>query len=91
MHGRSIARMLRITIQDGPEALTFQVEGKLIGQWAKITGKSSTPPSRPLYCTGRPKNSALLLDLTAWRRWQASKKTVPGTQAQLQTGNIWAL
>jgi outer membrane protein len=27
--------MLRITIQNGPEALTFRVEGKLIGQWAK--------------------------------------------------------
>jgi len=47
--------MPRITIQDNPEALTFQVEGKLIGQWAKITGKSSTPPSRPLYRTGRRK------------------------------------
>ena len=27
--------MLKITIHDGPEALTFQVEGKLIGAWAK--------------------------------------------------------
>jgi outer membrane protein TolC len=27
--------MLKITIRDGPEALTFQVEGKLIGAWAK--------------------------------------------------------
>ncbi len=28
-------RMLKITIHDGPETLTFQVEGKLIGAWAK--------------------------------------------------------
>jgi hypothetical protein len=28
-------RMLKITIHDGPEALTFPVEGKLIGAWAK--------------------------------------------------------
>jgi outer membrane protein len=27
--------MLRITTQDRPEALTFLVEGKLVGQWAK--------------------------------------------------------
>ncbi len=27
--------MLKITIQDGPAALTFQVEGKLVGDWAK--------------------------------------------------------
>jgi hypothetical protein len=27
--------MLRITIQDSPEVLTFLVEGKLVGQWAK--------------------------------------------------------
>ena len=27
--------MLKITIHDSPEALTFQVEGKLIGDWAK--------------------------------------------------------
>src|SRR3984893_1840047 len=28
-------RMLKITIHDSPEALTFQVEGKLMGGWAK--------------------------------------------------------
>ncbi len=27
--------MLRITVLDNPEALTFQVEGKLVGQWAR--------------------------------------------------------
>src|SRR5450755_2805493 len=27
--------MLKITVHDSPEALTFQVEGKLIGAWAK--------------------------------------------------------
>ena len=34
IHGRT-TRMLKITIHDAPEALTFQVEGKLIGAWAK--------------------------------------------------------
>ena len=27
--------MLRITMQDSPEAVTFLVEGKLVGEWAK--------------------------------------------------------
>lgn len=27
--------MLKITVHDAPEALTFQVEGKLIGAWAR--------------------------------------------------------
>jgi outer membrane protein TolC len=27
--------MLKITMHDGPEAITFQVEGKLVGAWAK--------------------------------------------------------
>jgi hypothetical protein len=27
--------MIKITIHDGPEALTFRVEGRLIGAWAK--------------------------------------------------------
>lgn len=27
--------MLRITMNDSPEALTFLVEGKLVGDWAK--------------------------------------------------------
>ena len=30
-----IEAMLKITIHDSPEALTFQVEGKLVGAWAK--------------------------------------------------------
>lgn len=29
------APMLRITMHDDPEALTFQVEGRLVGAWAK--------------------------------------------------------
>jgi hypothetical protein len=32
---RSGTAMLRITLHNGPEALTFQVEGRLIGDWAK--------------------------------------------------------
>jgi len=32
--------MLRITIQEGPEALTFRVEGKLVGEWAKTLEES---------------------------------------------------
>jgi anti-anti-sigma regulatory factor len=27
--------MLKITVHDAPEALTFQVEGKLVGAWAR--------------------------------------------------------
>ena len=27
--------MLRITMQDSPESVTFLVEGKLVGEWAK--------------------------------------------------------
>jgi hypothetical protein len=29
------ATMLRITVHDAPEALTFQVEGRLVGEWAR--------------------------------------------------------
>lgn len=32
--------MLRITVQDNPEALTFLVEGKLVGAWARELEKS---------------------------------------------------
>jgi outer membrane protein len=50
--------MLKITIHDSSEALTFQVEGKLVGDWAKELehawkGKSSTRDSK-----------ALIVDLT---------------------------
>src|SRR5579862_5296591 len=27
--------MLRITMHENPEAITFQVEGRLVGEWAK--------------------------------------------------------
>ena len=45
--------MLKITIHDSSEALTFQVEGKLIGDWAKELEQawktaSSTRDSRTL-------------------------------------------
>jgi hypothetical protein len=32
--------MLKITVHDGPEALTFQLEGKLIGAWAQELERS---------------------------------------------------
>ena len=32
--------MLKITIHDGPAALTFQVEGKLVGEWSKELERS---------------------------------------------------
>ncbi|MGP0074566.1 MAG: STAS domain-containing protein [Bryobacteraceae bacterium] len=32
--------MLRITTQSSPEALTFRVEGKLVGEWAKELSQS---------------------------------------------------
>jgi len=34
--------MLKITVHDGPEAITFQVEGKLIGAWAKELERSES-------------------------------------------------
>ena len=32
--------MLKITVHEAPEALTFQVEGKLIGAWARELERS---------------------------------------------------
>jgi hypothetical protein len=50
--------LLKITIHDGPEALTFQVEGKLIGAWARELEQ----------CWKRavsvPNRKALIVDLT---------------------------
>ena len=37
--------MLKITIHDSPEALTFQVEGKLMGGWAKELEQSWKTPA----------------------------------------------
>ena len=50
--------MLRITVQDSPEALTLRVEGKLVGQWAKELEQSSkdVAPVRG--------HRALIVDLT---------------------------
>lgn len=50
--------MLRITLHEGPEALTFQVEGRLVGDWAKELEQSwiSAAPGRG--------NRAPIVDLT---------------------------
>ncbi len=50
--------MLRITIEESPETLTFLVEGKLVGQWAKELEQSwkDTAPVRG--------HRALIVDLT---------------------------
>ena len=50
--------MLRITVQDSPAALTFLVEGKLVGAWAKELEQSwrEAAPVRG--------NRALIVDLT---------------------------
>jgi outer membrane protein len=50
--------MLRITTHDSPEALTFQVEGRLVGAWAKELEQSwkSAAPVRG--------NRASIIDLT---------------------------
>jgi outer membrane protein len=50
--------MLRITIHDSPEALTFQVEGRLVGAWAKELEQSwkSAAPIR--------RSRAAVIDLT---------------------------
>ncbi len=50
--------MLKITIHDGPETLIFQVEGKLIGAWAKELEQSWKTSAS--IRTGR----ALIIDLT---------------------------
>jgi hypothetical protein len=51
--------MLRITVHDGPEALTFQLEGKLIGAWAQELERSwKTRVSL------REHGKALIVDLT---------------------------
>jgi len=50
--------MLRITVQDGPEALTFLVEGKLVGQWANELERSWRDAA---YIRG---HRALIVDLT---------------------------
>lgn len=50
--------MLRITTHESPEALTFQVEGRLVSDWAKELECcwKSTAPVR--------KNRAAIIDLT---------------------------
>ena len=50
--------MLRITMQSSPEALTFLVEGKLVGEWAKELEQSSKQ-ARPIRG-----HRALIVDLT---------------------------
>jgi hypothetical protein len=50
--------MLKITLHDGPEALTFQVEGKLVGAWAKELEQSWKTAS------SIRNRKALIVDLT---------------------------
>jgi outer membrane protein len=50
--------MLKITIHDSPEALTFQVEGKLVGAWAKELEEAWTTASEIR------NRKALIVDLT---------------------------
>src|SRR5260370_9789423 len=50
--------MLKITMHDGPEALTFQVEGKLVGAWAKELEQSCKTAS------SIRNRKALIVDLT---------------------------
>ena len=51
--------MLRITLHDSPEALTFQVEGRLIGEWAKELEQSWRTAA------SMRGNRAAIVDLTA--------------------------
>jgi hypothetical protein len=50
--------MLRITLHDNPDALTFQVEGRLVGAWAKELEQSwqAAGPARG--------STATIIDLT---------------------------
>ena len=46
--------MLRITIHDKPEALTFQLEGRLVGPWVRVLQEcwqdaNTRHRQRPLY------------------------------------------
>src|SRR5260370_14969799 len=50
--------MRKITMHDGPEALTFQVEGKLVGAWAKELEQSWKTAS------SIRNRKALIVDLT---------------------------
>jgi hypothetical protein len=50
--------MLKMTIHDGPEALTFQVEGKLISAWAKELEQSWKTAA------STRERKALIVDLT---------------------------
>lgn len=50
--------MLKITIHDAPETLTFQVEGKLVGAWAKELEQSWKTAS------SIRDRKALIIDLT---------------------------
>src|SRR5690348_13258530 len=50
--------MLKISIHDDPEALTFKVEGKLIGAWAKELEQSWKTAS------SIRERKALIIDLT---------------------------
>jgi len=51
--------VLKITIHDGPEALTFQVEGKLVGAWAKELEQSWKTAAASVL-----DRKALIVDLT---------------------------
>jgi outer membrane protein len=56
---RGNATMLRITMHDSPEVLTFQVEGRLVGEWAKELERSWKGAAQVR------RNKTAIVDLTA--------------------------
>ena len=51
--------MLRITVHDKPAALTFQLEGRLVGPWVRVLQESWQS------ALARPRQPVLRVDLTA--------------------------
>jgi len=51
--------MLRITVHDKPVALTFQLEGRLVGPWVRVLQECWQS------ALARPRQPVLRLDLTA--------------------------
>ena len=66
--------MLRITIHDNPEVLTFQLEGKLAGPGSGASGLLAEHADQPAA-------SAVRFDLTEVTR-RCRRKAVPGRHAR---------
>ncbi len=68
--------MLRITTQSGPEVYTFQVEGKLVGAWAKELERTWKQSA------GSRENRAVIVDLTETQYIDGEGRRVLATLAR---------